>query len=57
MILLTNIFKFFSVVEELLKEGANPNNLLLNGVTPLHVAGSFDYVALLLRYKGNPNVR
>jgi len=53
---------FSSLVKELLKDGANPNTLLINGVTPLHLAvvaestSSFDYLKLLLDYKSNPNI-
>nr|CAB3221700.1 ankyrin repeat and LEM domain-containing protein 1-like [Phallusia mammillata] len=52
----------FMLVKQLLEAGANPNRLLLNGITPFHLAvgadstSSYKYVKLILQYSGNPNV-
>jgi len=47
-------------IEELLENGANPNRLLISGITPFHLAiGSpkaKDLVEIILKYHGNPNV-
>ncbi|CAK8694067.1 unnamed protein product [Clavelina lepadiformis] len=53
----------YETAKYLLENGANPNRLLLNGVTPFHIAiaaqstSSFEYVNLILEHKGNPNVQ
>uniref|UniRef100_H2Z843 LEM domain-containing protein n=1 Tax=Ciona savignyi TaxID=51511 RepID=H2Z843_CIOSA len=51
-----------SLAKRLLEEGANPNRLLINGVTPFHFAvgasSSFseDFINLILQHNGDPNV-
>lgn len=53
---------FYRRVKHLLEQGADPNVLLLNDVTPFHVAigpdpiSSYKYVELILEHNGNPNV-
>lgn len=68
---ITRIFEFFLQVESInfsfrdvekyLCLGADPNQLLLNGITPFHLASgcskSFEFVRLILEHDGNPNVR
>nr|XP_039257744.1 uncharacterized protein LOC120334326 [Styela clava] len=48
-------------VEKYLCLGADPNYVLLNGITPFHLASgcslSYEFSKMILEYGGNPNVR
>jgi len=62
MFIFNSQYMFYRRVKHLLEQGADPNVLLLNDVTPFHVAigpdpiSSYKYVELILEHNGNPNV-